>query len=131
MSQHLGQTLEELAKIYGWDDKLIQLMHALPRAVADRYIEQAWSYDKDGWRHMLPTLAASARVLCLDARFGNTAAAFAEAGASVTVIHPCPVTVRISAALPWLYLKGISTGDMSEALKVLVGEEARASRPMW
>ena len=32
---------------------------------------------------------------------------------------------RVSAALPWLYLKGISTGDMSEALKVLVGEEAK------
>jgi putative transposase len=27
----------------------------------------------------------------------------------------------ISAALPWLYLKGISTGDMKEALAVLVG----------
>lgn len=32
---------------------------------------------------------------------------------------------RVSAALPWLYLKGISTGDMSEALRVLLGEDAR------
>ena len=32
---------------------------------------------------------------------------------------------RVSAALSWLYLKGISTGDMSEALKVLPGEDAR------
>jgi putative transposase len=32
---------------------------------------------------------------------------------------------RVSAALPWLYLKGISTGDMSEALGVLLGEEAK------
>ena len=31
---------------------------------------------------------------------------------------------RVSAALPWLYLKGISTGDMSEALHVLLGKEA-------
>lgn len=31
----------------------------------------------------------------------------------------------VSAALPWLYLKGISTGDMSEALRVLLGEDAR------
>ena len=31
---------------------------------------------------------------------------------------------RVSAALPWLYLKGISTGDMREALTVLLGEEA-------
>ena len=28
---------------------------------------------------------------------------------------------RVSAALPWLYLKGISTGDMGEALRVLLG----------
>jgi putative transposase len=34
-------------------------------------------------------------------------------------------TPRISAALPWLYLKGISTGDMSEALQVLLGEGAK------
>jgi putative transposase len=32
---------------------------------------------------------------------------------------------RVSAALPWLYLKGVSTGDMSEALSVLLGEEAK------
>lgn len=31
---------------------------------------------------------------------------------------------RVSAALPWLYLKGISTGDMSEALHVLLGDDA-------
>ena len=36
---------------------------------------------------------------------------------------------RVSAALPWLYLKGISTGDMSEALAVLVGEEAKGLSP--
>ena len=34
-------------------------------------------------------------------------------------------SARISAALPWLYLKGISTGDMSCALKVLVGDDAK------
>ena len=32
---------------------------------------------------------------------------------------------RISAALPWLYLKGISTGDMREALTDLVGDQAK------
>ncbi len=31
---------------------------------------------------------------------------------------------RVSAALPWLYLKGISTGDMGDALSVLLGEDA-------
>jgi putative transposase len=32
---------------------------------------------------------------------------------------------RVEAALPWLYLRGISPGDMQEALSVLVGEEAK------
>lgn len=31
----------------------------------------------------------------------------------------------VEAALPWLYLKGISTGNMQEALTVLLGERAR------
>jgi transposase-like protein len=34
-------------------------------------------------------------------------------------------SARVSAALPWLYLKGISTGDMREALAVLLGDQAR------
>ena len=32
---------------------------------------------------------------------------------------------RMEAALPWLYLKGIATGQMQEALEVLVGPEAK------
>jgi transposase-like protein len=32
---------------------------------------------------------------------------------------------RVIAALPWLYLKGVSTGDMGEALSVLLGEDAK------
>jgi len=36
---------------------------------------------------------------------------------------------RISAALPWLYLKGVSTGDMREALTVLVGDQAKGLSP--
>jgi SAM-dependent methyltransferase len=95
MNRHPDQTLENPARHYGWDDELIRLLRTLPRAVANQYIEQAWSYDQDGWRHLLPPLPPSASVLCLDARFGNTAAAFAEAGFSVTVVHPCLVTVRI------------------------------------
>ena len=34
-------------------------------------------------------------------------------------------TKSLEAALPWLYLKGVSTGEMSEALAVLVGQEAK------
>lgn len=33
-------------------------------------------------------------------------------------------TASLEAALPWLYLKGISTGEMGEALKVLLGAQA-------
>ena len=36
---------------------------------------------------------------------------------------------RVEAALPWLYLRGISTGDMREALSVLLGEEAQGLSP--
>jgi transposase-like protein len=38
-------------------------------------------------------------------------------------------TPRVSAALPWLYLKGVSSGDLSEALKVLLGEDAKGLSP--
>ncbi|MCP4209490.1 MAG: IS256 family transposase, partial [Shimia sp.] len=33
-------------------------------------------------------------------------------------------TRSLEAALPWLYLKGVSSGEMAEALKVLVGPQA-------
>ena len=34
-------------------------------------------------------------------------------------------TQSLEVVLPWLYLKGISSGEMEEALKVLVGEQAQ------
>jgi transposase-like protein len=34
-------------------------------------------------------------------------------------------TKSLEAALPWLYLKGVSSGEMGEALAVLVGQEAK------
>ena len=34
-------------------------------------------------------------------------------------------TRTLEAALPWLYLKGVSTGEMDEALSVLVGPDAK------
>lgn len=44
-----------------------------------------------------------------------------------------PAYLRKSPALeeliPWLYLKGISTGDFSEALRALVGEQAQGLSP--
>ena len=35
-------------------------------------------------------------------------------------------TKTLEAALPWLYLKGISSGEMGAALKVLLGSEAKS-----
>ncbi len=35
----------------------------------------------------------------------------------------------LEAALPWLYLKGVSTGEMEEALPILVGPEAKGLSP--
>lgn len=34
-------------------------------------------------------------------------------------------TASLEVAVPWLYLKGVSTGEMAEALKLLVGPEAQ------
>lgn len=34
-------------------------------------------------------------------------------------------TPTLEAALPWLYLKGVSSGEMADALKVLVGPQAQ------
>ena len=34
-------------------------------------------------------------------------------------------TKSLEAALPWLYLKGVSSGEMSEASKVLIGADAK------
>jgi putative transposase len=36
---------------------------------------------------------------------------------------------RVEAALPWLYVRGISTGDPREALSVLLGEDAKGLSP--
>ena len=38
-------------------------------------------------------------------------------------------TRSLEAALPWLYLKGVSSGEMGEALRVLVGPEAQGLVP--
>jgi transposase-like protein len=32
---------------------------------------------------------------------------------------------RVSSSLPWLYLRGVSTGDMGEALSALLGEQVK------
>lgn len=95
MKNDASPPLQELAQYYGWDETLRKLLFSLPRWTIDRYIVEARNHDRDGWRYILPALSPSASILCLDTRFGNTAAAFAEAGASVTVIHPCPAMVRV------------------------------------
>ena len=44
---------------------------------------------------------------------------------SSLVSHYVRKTRTLEAALPWLYLKGVSTEEMVEALKVLVGREVQ------
>lgn len=38
-------------------------------------------------------------------------------------------SARVASALPWLYLKGISSGDLGEALSVLPGKDAKGLSP--
>ncbi|AKC71222.3 IS256 family transposase [Pandoraea oxalativorans] len=38
-------------------------------------------------------------------------------------------SARVSAALPWLYLRGISTGDMSEAMGIMLGGQVSGLSP--
>ncbi|MGF6971913.1 transposase-like protein [Paraburkholderia sp. JPY465] len=38
-------------------------------------------------------------------------------------------SARVSAALPWLYLRGISTGDMSEAMGIMLGGQVSGMSP--
>lgn len=42
------------------------------------------------------------------------------------LVPPCIRKTRtLEAALPWLYLKGVSSGEMGDALKVLPGPDAK------
>ena len=38
-------------------------------------------------------------------------------------------STRLEALWPWLYLKGVSTGDVAEALQTLLGPEAPGLSP--
>lgn len=82
------RSLEELARYYSWDAALSELLRPLPRRLIERFVAESFYYDRDGWQYILPKLPPSGRVLCLDARFGYTAAVLAESDADVTVIHP-------------------------------------------
>lgn len=44
---------------------------------------------------------------------------------SVLVLPYVRKTARLEAAIPWLSLKGISTGEMQPALEALLGSEAQ------
>ncbi|WP_408491793.1 IS256 family transposase [Paraburkholderia sediminicola] len=47
-----------------------------------------------------------------------------------TVVPPyVRKSARVSAALPWLYLRGISTGDMSEAMGIMLGGQVSGMSP--
>lgn len=47
-----------------------------------------------------------------------------------TVVPPyVRKSARVSVALPWLYLRGISTGDMGEAMGIMLGGEVSGMSP--
>jgi transposase-like protein len=47
-----------------------------------------------------------------------------------TLLPPYPRRAQsVEEVLPWLYLKGVSTGDMQEALEALLGEGAKGLSP--
>lgn len=87
--------LAELTLRYGWDEQLTGLLGALSEAEIDAFTQSFSSWDKDGWLYTLPKLHSDSTVLCLESRFGVTAAALAEIAGEVTVIHPCRITVQI------------------------------------
>ena len=67
-----------------------------PQSVVDRYRhETTGCYDWDGWRFILPDLPASARLLCIDTRYGTTAIALAQLGAQVSLAHHDAVTLGL------------------------------------
>ena len=71
----------------------------------------------DGLSRRLPKMADDEGVFPDDSRSGSS---------TISTLPPfVRRSQRVSAALPWLYLKGISTGDMREALTVLLGDEAK------
>lgn len=68
-----------------------------------------------------------ARGKALTEQFHTVHFNFDAAPAAVTSLVPPYVrkTRTLEAALPWLYLKGVSSGEMGSALKVLLGHDAK------
>ena len=64
-------------------------------------------------------------------RIPRTRSRDGEEGAFQSVLVPPYVrkTRTLEAAVPWLYLKGISTGEMGAALEALLGPDARGLSP--
>ena len=75
----------------------------------------------------LPRHAGTKRVRCRGKFLAGTQWAGRGERTIVTTLVPRYVrkTKRLEGALPWLYLKGISSGEMGAALEVLVGPQAR------
>ena len=68
-----------------------------------------------------------ARGKALTEQFHTVHLNFDAAPAAATSLVPPYVgkTRMLEAALPWLYLKGVSSGEMGSALKVLLGHDPK------
>ena len=116
------------------------LMTAVEAEVA-AYIE-AQQHEVDGKGRRLVVRNGQARQRTLVSGVGplrsgrapsTTVASMNKAASSVLRPRSCRPTCgrtkSVEELIPWLYLKGISTGDFSEALAALLGPDAPACRP--
>lgn len=70
-------------------DSLRQLLSGQPLGIAEQFLkEDTYYYDQDGWQYLLPALDPSARVLCLETRFGATVSSLPPRTGATVVVHP-------------------------------------------
>ena len=86
---------------------------------------------KETLRHLLPERELQTGVGPVTVRIPKVRAKIGEPVTFRSALVPPYVrkTQSLEAALPWLYLKGVSSGEMGEALKVLVGPDAQGLSP--
>ena len=110
------------------------LVKAVEAEVA-AYIEtHQHEVDEDGRRLVVRngharerTIVSGVGQLKIQAPRGRSPRSMSRANASISLLRFWPYlrrTKSVEELIPWLYLKGISTGDFSEALEALLGPDA-------
>ncbi len=83
------------------------------------------------WAAIAPGFASQCRVMAFDLR-GHGLSSKPDRGYTWAEDYGADIVDFINnhmEVLPWLYLKGISTGGMQEALEALLGQEAKGLFP--